>query len=234
MTDPRQRKTVICFSGGLDSTVLLMYALTTFDEVIAVSFNYGQRHDKELMAARAICHALRRFRGSFVHRIIALNSAFQSMTSSLTDPDIPVPQGHYEDQSMRQTVVPNRNMIFLSVATALAIQHKAGSLMFAAHAGDHAIYPDCRIKFVNAMYLAIREGNYDHVKLRAPFASMTKDQIVRLGNQLGTPFEMTWSCYNGGDLHCGKCGTCVERKEAFSLAGVNDPTTYGDTYNGKA
>lgn len=139
---------------------------------------------------------------------------------------IAVPEGHYEDESMKSTVVPNRNMILLSIATAGSIASGLEGVAYAAHAGDHAIYPDCRPAFADAMNEAIKLCDYTSQRLVRPFVSLTKADIVKAGAALGVPFERTWSCYNGGATHCGKCGTCVERIEAFKLAGVSDPTDY--------
>jgi 7-cyano-7-deazaguanine synthase len=146
--------------------------------------------------------------------------------SSLMRDGVPVPEGHYEDESMKSTVVPNRNMILLSIATAWSIASGLQGVAYAAHSGDHAIYPDCRPAFADAMNEAIRLCDYSSQELVRPFVSLTKADIVRVGASLGVPFEKTWSCYNGRKLHCGKCGTCVERIEAFELAGVPDPTEY--------
>jgi 7-cyano-7-deazaguanine synthase len=149
--------------------------------------------------------------------------------SSQTDKSVPVPEGHYEEESMKQTVVPNRNMILLALAGAWAISTKSDAIAYAAHSGDHAIYPDCRPEFTEAMSDALRLCDWHEVKLMRPFlypTPMSKADIVKLGTSLGVPFELTWSCYKGGEKHCGKCGTCVERVEAFQLAGVEDPTEY--------
>jgi 7-cyano-7-deazaguanine synthase len=146
--------------------------------------------------------------------------------SSLTSPNIQVPEGHYEDESMKATVVPNRNMILLSIATGWAVSTGASSVSYAAHFGDHAIYPDCREEFADAMNNIMEIAGWDKVSLNRPFSSFTKADIVKLGDELGVPFEKTWSCYKGGQIHCGVCGTCVERREAFELAGVTDPTIY--------
>ncbi len=146
--------------------------------------------------------------------------------SSLTDPAVDVPLGHYEAENMKATIVPNRNMVFLAVATAWAISQKAQYIAYAAHSGDHAIYPDCRPEFADAMAQAIKLADWHPVELLRPFVSKTKAEIVKLGQELGVPYQWTWSCYQGGSVHCGACGTCIERREAFALAGVPDPTEY--------
>ncbi len=215
-------KTVTVYSGGLDSTVLLCHLLAEGHELHALSIDYGQRHRCELERAREICTEL-----GVPHRIADL-SAIQPLLagSSLTSPEIEVADGHYTEESMKTTVVPNRNMIFLSIATGYALSIKAGQIAYAAHAGDHAIYPDCRNEFADAMADAIRIADWDTVELIRPFVDWTKADIVRRGAELGAPLEKTWSCYKGGEVHCGRCGTCIERREAFDLAGVDDPTPY--------
>lgn len=191
-----------------------------------ISFDYGQRHDRELaFAVRAAHHLDAR------HHLVDLSALASVLTgSALTDMTIDVPDGHYRDESMRATVVPNRNAIFLSVATGLAVAIGADTVAIAVHAGDHPIYPDCRPAFITAFEQQARLANegFSHPDLRieAPFLASTKVDIVRLGAELGVDLAATWSCYRGGDRHCGTCGTCVERREAFHDAGVIDPTAY--------
>ena len=215
-------KSLVVLSGGMDSTVLLYQLLQAGDEVKALSINYGQRHSRELEAARALCAEL-----GVEHRVADLSGLSDLLAgSALTSSEIEVPEGHYAEDNMKATVVPNRNMILLSVAAGWAISSKYDRIAYAAHSGDHAIYPDCRNEFAEALDGAIRLADWHEVSLYRPFVDMTKADIVSLGAKLGVPFEKTWTCYKGQDLHCGRCGTCVERREAFYLAGVDDPTTY--------
>lgn len=217
-------KTVIVYSGGLDSTVLLYHLRDAGHDLHALSIDYGQRHRCELDRAAAICAELE------IPQPMADLSAIQPLLAgnSLTSPEIEVAEGHYTEESMKTTVVPNRNMIFLAVATGHALSIQAGQIAYAAHSGDHAIYPDCRNEFADAMAAAIELADWEQVKLSRPFVDWSKADIVRRGAELGVPFEKTWSCYKGGEVHCGRCGTCIERREAFDLAKVEDPTTYAD------
>jgi 7-cyano-7-deazaguanine synthase len=224
-------KAVVLHSGGLDSTVALYQAEARWPKKIAaISFNYGQRHHRELKAAKIIC-----LDADITYTITEISSELRYQSrptiapfggSSQTDQSIPVPEGHYADESMRATYVPNRNMIMLSIAASFALANGADTVIYAAHAGDHAIYPDCRPEFVREMNSTLQIANYKPVQILAPFITMSKAGIVKLGAELDVPFELTWSCYKGGEKHCGRCGTCVERREAFQLAGVADPTEY--------
>lgn len=209
----------------MDSTVLLYHLLSLGHDVRALGVDYGQRHAKELSFARRTCSKLG------VPFEIADLSALRALLpgSSLTDGRVDVPEGHYEQESMKATVVPNRNMIMLSVAIGHAVAHRYGNVAYAAHSGDHAIYPDCREEFASLVAETARISNWEPVELIRPFIGMTKADIVRRGAELEVDFTSTWSCYKGGELHCGKCGTCIERREAFYLAGVEDPTTYAES-----
>lgn len=218
-------KAVVIYSGGLDSTVLLHHLIAERHVVSALSVDYGQRHRKELTFAADTCARL-----GIEHRVADLSSITGLLAgSSLTETGIDVPEGHYEEASMKQTVVPNRNMILLSLATGWAIAQKADCVAYAAHAGDHAIYPDCREVFTEALDAAIRLADWHEVYLHRPFVSLSKADVVKRGAELEVDFTQTWSCYQGQQLHCGRCGTCIERREAFHLAGVEDPTAYAAT-----
>lgn len=215
-------RSVVVFSGGLDSTVLLRELQVAGDEVLALSVDYGQRHRKELAHARRIAEQWN------IEWQLADLSAISPLLagSSQTSREIAVPHGHYAAETMKQTVVPNRNMIMLAVAGGWAISRKCDRVAYAAHSGDHTIYPDCREEFVAALRAALRLADWHEVHLHAPFVGLSKAGIVARGAELGVDFTWTWSCYEGGELHCGRCGTCYERREAFQLAGVADPTTY--------
>lgn len=215
-------KALVVYSGGLDSTVLLYKLASQSRAAGALGFLYGQRHAKELEFAQYNCD---RLGIEFLKTDLSgLKKLFGE--NSLTDEKIDVPEGDYREDNMKSTVVPNRNMIMLSLAAARAIAVGADGVAYAAHSGDHAIYPDCRPEFADAVAAALRICHYTPIELERPFVDMTKADIVRLGAELGVDFSKTWSCYKGGEKHCGKCGTCVERREAFRLAGVPDPTEY--------
>lgn len=216
--------TIALLSGGMDSTVLVAYLLNRGDEVDAVSILYGQRHRCELdAAARVAAHYGIRHDVADIASVGALLGG-----SALTDDAVPVPDGHYAEDSMKATVVPNRNAIMLSIAAGVAVARGARRVATAVHAGDHFIYPDCRPAFIDALDLAIRTGTegFGGVGIVAPFIQFGKHDICALGAELDVPLDITWSCYKGADAHCGTCGTCVERIEAFTLAGVGDPTVY--------
>lgn len=219
---PEFMKTVLIYSGGLDSTVLLYHLRAAGHDLHALSVDYGQRHRCELTHAASICAELH------VPNPVADLSSIQPLLagSSLTSAEIEVAEGHYTEENMKSTIVPNRNMILLSVATGHALSIGAEQVAYAAHSGDHAIYPDCRNEFADAMANAIKLCDWNTVELARPFVEWTKADIVRRGAELELPFEKTWSCYKGLDLHCGRCGTCIERREAFDLAEVKDPTAY--------
>ena len=215
-------KAVVLFSGGLDSTVLACHLLDEGAEVRLLSIDYGQRHAKELAHGEALAKHMNLPRKSLL--LPDLGDILGG--SSLTDDSVALPEGHYAEESMKATVVPNRNMILLALAGGYALSSRFDTIAYAAHAGDHAIYPDCRPEFAEAMEKALGLADWKDLNLYRPFVDMTKADLVKLGTELGTPLEMTWSCYAGMDIHCGKCGTCVERKEAFELAKVPDPTKY--------
>jgi 7-cyano-7-deazaguanine synthase len=229
-------KTVVLLSGGLDSTVLLAHVVRRLgDPAIALSVAYGQRHEVELASARKVAEY---FRCDYreVDLGEALEPVFANAKSSQVGKMVDVPQGHYASEPMKLTIVPNRNMLLLAIAGALAESEAAFTIAYAAHAGDHPIYPDCRPPFITAMENAIDYATGGRVAVLAPFRHWTKTKIVQHGQELGAPFSLTWSCYDPQPsplkekwplvMHCGLCGTCVERREAFTAAKVPDPTVY--------
>jgi 7-cyano-7-deazaguanine synthase len=210
----------------MDSVSALYETFASGHAITSVlSFHYGSKHnDRELPFAAH--HASRL---GLRHEIVRLDFVGRLFESALLRDGGPIPDGHYHEQSMRQTVVPFRNGIMLAIAAGLAESDGASAVVIAAHAGDHAIYPDCREPFMQAMEEAIRLGTYGGIELLRPFIAMDKADIASRGATLGVDFAKTWSCYKGGEIHCGRCGTCVERREAFRLARIADPTTYADT-----
>ena len=212
---------LVLLSGGLDSTVVLYYARSIHDQVHALSVNYGQRHERELMHAEHTCAAMQ-----VPHMVLDVSRLGPFLSSSLTQGDLPIPHDDYELSNITSTIVPNRNAILISIAVGVAISAGDMHLYLAIHSGDHDLYPDCRPDFMEAMQNAVDTGNLEKLALETPFLHMTKADIVRIGNDLGVPWKDTWSCYEGGELHCGQCATCRERREAFDIAGVCDPTSY--------
>lgn len=215
--------TVVIASGGMDSAVLLALSKDQ-GPVKSLSFDYGQRHKCELKFAERMAKYLQ-----IPHAVADISAVAPLIQgeSSQVNPDIPVPEGHYADENMKQTVVPNRNMIMLSIAIGHAISIGYDFVSYGAHAGDHTIYPDCRPEFATAIATAALLCDFEQIKVIRPFIQMGKHDIAALGHGKNIPWELTWSCYKGsGIAHCGKCGTCVERKEAFQLAQLDDPTVY--------
>ena len=220
------RHAIVIASGGLDSTVLAYLLAARGAELTFLSFDYGQRHRVELEHAADISTLL-----GFPQEIVDLSALGGLLVgSALTDREVAVPDGYYTEQSMRATVVPNRNSIMLDVAVAVAVARKADAVAFGAHAGDHAVYPDCRPEFVERYTRSACAANegflVEDFQILAPFVHVSKTDIVRIGSALGVPFERTWSCYRGDTVHCGTCGTCTERREAFEQNGIADPTSY--------
>ncbi|RZQ51365.1 7-cyano-7-deazaguanine synthase QueC [Pseudoalteromonas phenolica] len=214
-------KVVVIYSGGMDSYTVLNKAIKQGFDVYALSFNYGQRHVKELEVAASVCADL-----NVHHKVVDISAINQLIGgSSLTD-DIEVPEGHYEEESMKSTVVPNRNMILLSLAVGYAVSLKANKVFYGAHSGDHAIYPDCRPEFVEKMSDVCRIANYEEVEIVCPYLNSSKIEILTDGLKMDLDYSNTWTCYNGRERACGKCGACQERLEAFSLNNASDPLPY--------
>jgi 7-cyano-7-deazaguanine synthase len=221
MTAPRKKVVVLC-SGGMDSVACLYETARNHEAVHSLSFHYGSKHnDREIPFARLHSEKL-----GIPHSVVRLDFIAEQFESALLAKGGEIPKGHYEEQSMKQTVVPFRNGIMLSIAAGFAESKGADALAIAAHSGDHAIYPDCREGFMAAIADAIRLGTYAGIEVLRPFIAMDKSRIAARGAELGVDFSQTWSCYVGGQTHCGECGTCVERREAFLLAGLHDPTRY--------
>lgn len=216
-------KAIVVHSGGLDSSVLLYEMQRDFDVVASVGVDYGQRHRTELNYAMELCAELK-----LPRYVLDLEFFGAWLESSSQTGEKDVPEGHYTAENMKTTIVPNRNMVLLSCVASVAVDRKVPVIGYGAHAGDHAIYPDCREEFVQVINLCLDAANDFKVKVFAPFVQMTKADIVRRGAELGVPFDLTWSCYKGGRQHCGRCGTCVERLEAFDIAGVTDSSEYED------
>jgi 7-cyano-7-deazaguanine synthase len=218
-------KALILFSGGLDSTVLATQLKADGAETRLLSIDYGQRHARELKRAKQIAQAL-----ELPHQVLRLPDLGPLLGgSSLTDAKVELPEGHYAEESMKATVVPNRNMILLALAGGHALSIGFDTIAYAAHAGDHTIYPDCRPEFADAMETALGLADWEKLSLHRPFVHLSKTDLVKKGAELGAPLHLTWSCYAGREIHCAKCGTCVERKEAFALAKIPDPTEYEDS-----
>ena len=210
----------IIVSGGMDSVTLLY----DYKDRIAlgISFDYGSNHNaKEIPFAKLHCERL-----GIKHITIPLDFMHQYFKSSLLEGADAIPEGHYQDENMKSTVVPFRNGIMLAIAAGMAESYGLSHVMIANHGGDHAIYPDCRPEFISAMSNATEAGSYNGVTVLAPYTNITKGDIARRGKELGIDYNETWSCYKGGEKHCGKCGTCVERKEALHYAGIEDTTEY--------
>ena len=215
-------KAIVLLSGGMDSVTAFQHARCEHEVVAALSFDYGSKHNaREIPFARL--HAQR---AGIRHETIDLGFIDRHFHSDLLASGGEIPDGHYAEDNMKRTVVPFRNGIMLSIACGFAESCAADAVVIAAHSGDHAIYPDCRETFMTAMADAMRHGTYPGIRLLRPFIDLDKAAIARRGAGLGIDFRETWSCYKGGEIHCGTCGTCVERREAFLLAGLADPTDY--------
>jgi 7-cyano-7-deazaguanine synthase len=215
-------KVIVLLSGGLDSTTALYHANHVHTVLGALSFDYGSKHNHSELPMAAY-HAKKLDIPHVILPLTFINDYFQS---HLLKSGGEIPEGHYAQENMKQTVVPFRNGIMLAIAGGFAESHGAQGVVIGAHAGDHFIYADCRETFLQAMNTSLREGTDTKVEILRPFVEMDKGAIVRRGMELGVDYAKTWSCYKGGELHCGLCGTCVERREAFQLADVSDPTIY--------
>ena len=222
-------KAILILSGGLDSSTLAYWLkVNGYNDLVCVTFNYGQKQIIELKSAQAISARI-----GATHHIVDISfirNFLGNSKSSLTNPDIAVPHGEYTKENMQSTVVPNRNSMLLTTAWTIACIEQADALAYGAHGGDHYVYPDTRPDFFNAINLSLRLGTEDsrkdNLNLIAPFLYWDKAAIVKEGHKLGVPFELTWTCYEGGEIHCGLCGACHQRKKGFTDAGIIDPTKY--------
>ena len=215
------QKVVVIFSGGMDSFTVLNLVAKQDLEVFALSFDYGQRHTKELDYAARACKALH-----VQHKIVDISAINQLIGGSSLTSDIEVAEGHYEESSMKSTVVPNRNMILLSMAVGYAVSINASKVYYGAHSGDHAIYPDCRPEFVHKMNDVCAIANYEPVEIVTPYLEVSKTAILTAGLAMGLDYNQTWTCYNGREKSCGRCGACQERLEAFAENELRDPLEY--------
>lgn len=214
-------KAVVIYSGGMDSFTLLNRVIKDGYDVYALTFNYGQKHVKEVKVASTVCQQL-----NVPHKILDISPINQLMQSSSLVGSIDVPEGHYEADNMKSTMVPNRNMILLSLAIGYAVDIEASKVYYGAHAGDHAIYPDCRPEFVHAMNDVAQIANYEPITIETPYLNSSKGEILKDGLGMNLTYEHTWTCYNGREKACGKCGACVERLEAFADNNATDPVEY--------
>jgi len=209
---------VLLLSGGMDSTTLLYYLLEKGYHVHTLTFDYGQKHNREIESARKIAKI-----NDVPNKVVDITTITGLLQgSSLIQEDVPIPEGHYEDESMKSTVVPNRNMILLSLAVGYAVSMGISRVFYAAHSGDHAIYPDCRPEFFDKINQLTLISNYQPVVVQAPFLYKNKSEIASMGKDLGVPFNLTWTCYKGGKSPCGVCGSCVERREAMESIGITE------------
>lgn len=215
-------KALVVLSGGLDSTTALYWAKKQYDNVETITFNYGSKHnDIENAYAKKTCEKL-----GIKNTVIHLDFMNKYFKSDLLQSGGDIPEGYYTAENMKSTVVPFRNGIMLAIAAGFAESNDCEVLVLGNHSGDHAIYPDCRPEFIKGISEAISAGTEKHIQVVSPFCLMNKTDIVKEGEKLGVDFSLTYSCYKGKEKHCGKCGTCTERKEAFEQAGVKDPTEY--------
>ncbi|HRN16393.1 MAG TPA: 7-cyano-7-deazaguanine synthase QueC [Xylanibacter oryzae] len=215
-----EKDSVIIISGGMDSITMLYDKKDSI--ALGISFDYGSNHNaREIPFAKLHCKRL-----GIRHITINLEFVHQYFKSSLLDGAEAIPEGNYNDENMKSTVVPFRNGIMLSIAAGIAESNDLKNVLIANHAGDHTIYPDCRPEFINSIDKATQAGTFAKVRVLAPYTNITKTDIAKIGKKLGIDYTETWSCYKGGEKHCGKCGTCVERKEALAGAGIDDTTEY--------
>ncbi|NRA62294.1 MAG: 7-cyano-7-deazaguanine synthase QueC [Psychrobium sp.] len=218
-----KQKVVVIYSGGMDSFTVLHKAIEEGKDVYPLTFNYGQRHSKEIDYAARVCQQL-----GIAHKVVDISaiSTLMSGSSLTTDSTEDIPEGHYEEDSMKSTVVPNRNMVLLSMAIAYAVSIDANAVYYGAHSGDHAIYPDCRPEFVHKMNEVSQIANYQPIDIVSPYITNNKIEILKDGLRMGLDYGLSWTCYNGREKACGQCGSCQERLEAFAGNDLIDPLSY--------
>lgn len=223
------KRVLVNFSGGIDSTTLLFWLLNQGAKVEAISFYYGSKHnEQELTRAYHICNKY-----EIKQHEMFLEFIQNHFKSNLLLKQGDIPEGDYEEDNMKSTVVPFRNGIMLSIAAGLAESRELDYIALANHSGDHHIYPDCRPDFCKYISQAIEKGTSNEVKVLTPFCNLSKTDIIKIGNEIGVDYSLTYSCYKGGKIHCGKCATCIERKTAFEQAGIEDPTGYENFKKGE-
>ncbi|MCE2572544.1 7-cyano-7-deazaguanine synthase QueC [Motilimonas eburnea] len=215
------KKVVVIYSGGMDSYTVLNKAIQQGHEVYALTFNYGQRHVKEVQVASDYCQ-----RQGINHKVVDISAINELIGGSSLTSDIAIPEGDYDKANMTSTVVPNRNMILLSMAIGYAVSIKAEQVMYGAHGGDHDIYPDCRPEFVKRMNDVALIANYEPIEIVTPYLTVSKNDILQDGLSMGLDYQYTWTCYNGREKACGQCGACKERLAAFASQGKTDPLAY--------
>ena len=208
---------LVVYSGGLDSYTLLNKALDKFERVEAITFDYGQKHSKEITFASKVCSE-----NAIAHEVVNLDLEKILSGSALVGTS-EIPEGNYDKEKMKQTVVPNRNMIMISVAASLAIKNKCEYLWYAAHSGDHEIYPDCRPEFISKLGEVLKICDYHEIIFEAPFEGMTKGEIIKEGLNMDLDYSKAWTCYEGKENPCGKCSACIERQNAFKINNIEDP-----------
>jgi len=215
------KKVIVVLSGGMDSTTVLYEMKNKYKTVEALSFNYGQRHSKELEYAKKTCEKLQ-----IPHKIVDISCINQLIQGSALTSNINVPEGHYADDNMKATVVPNRNMILASMAIGYAVSKKFDAIALGVHAGDHTIYPDCRPIFIDALRVISRIANYEEIEILTPFLHTDKVGIIKRGIELNVDYSLSWTCYKGTENSCGKCGSCQERLAGFKANNIEDPLEY--------
>lgn len=211
-------KVIHILSGGLDSTTLLYWLIKKKHTVETITFNYGQRHIKEIKSAVDTCKTL-----NIANTVVDISSITNLISNSSLTSNIEVPEGHYQDENMKTTVVPSRNTIMASIAQGYAVNKNFDAISLGVHSGDHAIYPDCRPEFIKYLRRTFLRNNYKPIKILVPFINKNKSQIIEIGKKLKVNYKLTWTCYKGEEKPCGKCGSCVERLEAFKENNLIDP-----------